>query len=101
MDKGNTWRDLPIGGLIIDAGNAIEYNTGNWRAFRPIVNLEKCTHCMLCWLYRPDISVNVDDRKMAGFDLEHCKGCGVCADVCPPKCISMHPEGEFDEEVIA
>ena len=98
MEKGNTWRDLPIGGLIVDAGNAIEYNTGNWRAFRPVVNLEKCTHCMLCWLYCPDISVIVEDRKMMGFDLEHCKGCGVCADVCPPKCISMHSEGEFDEE---
>jgi pyruvate ferredoxin oxidoreductase delta subunit len=35
---------------------------------------------------------------MAGIDLEHCKGCGVCAEVCPPKCIAMHPEGEFAEE---
>jgi 2-oxoacid:acceptor oxidoreductase delta subunit (pyruvate/2-ketoisovalerate family) len=101
MDNGNTWRDLPIGGLIVDAGNAIQYNTGNWRAFRPVLNLEKCTHCLMCWLYCPDVSVIVKDSKMIGFDLEHCKGCGVCADVCPPKCISMHPEAEFIEEVSA
>jgi 2-oxoacid:acceptor oxidoreductase delta subunit (pyruvate/2-ketoisovalerate family) len=97
MSKGNTWKDLPIGGMIIEAGNASEYNTGSWRAFRPIVDMEKCTHCMLCWMYCPDVSILVEDGKMAGIDYEHCKGCAVCADVCGPKCITMHPEGEFEE----
>lgn len=101
MYKGNTWKDLPIGGLIIEAGNAIEYNTGNWRAFRPIVDLEKCTHCLMCWLYCPDVSIMVENSKMVGVDYEHCKGCAVCADVCPPKCISMHPESEPKAEEIA
>ena len=100
MNQGNTWRDLPIGGMIIDAGNAIEYETGSWRAFRPIVDINKCTHCLLCWMYCPDVSIIVEDSRMVGVDYDHCKGCGVCADVCPPKCISMHPENEFEEEAI-
>jgi pyruvate ferredoxin oxidoreductase delta subunit len=27
------------------------------------------------------------------FDLEHCKGCAICAQVCPKKAIDMLPEG--------
>ncbi len=26
------------------------------------------------------------------FDYNFCKGCGVCAEVCPKKCIAMVPE---------
>jgi 2-oxoacid:acceptor oxidoreductase delta subunit (pyruvate/2-ketoisovalerate family) len=98
MAKEKNWQELPIGGLIVDAGNAIEYNTGSWRAFRPIVDMEKCTHCLFCWLYCPDVAIIVKDGKMVGVDYGHCKGCAVCAEVCPPKCITMHPEYEFAEE---
>jgi 2-oxoacid:acceptor oxidoreductase delta subunit (pyruvate/2-ketoisovalerate family) len=92
------WQDLPIGGLILDDGNAVEYDTGNWRAFRPVIAMEQCTHCLMCWLYCPDSSMVVEDGKLMGVDLEHCKGCGVCVEVCPPKCIALHPESEFIEE---
>jgi ferredoxin len=27
--------------------------------------------------------VDAENEKMAGFRLEHCKGCGICAQVCP------------------
>jgi len=79
------WRDIPIAGMILDAGNAVEYLTGGWRAFRPLHNEEICTHCMQCWLFCPDSSILVDaeNEKMIGFDLDHCKGCGICAAVCP------------------
>lgn len=96
--KLKTWQELPIGGLILEAGNAEQYNTGNWRAFRPIVDLQKCTHCLFCWLYCPDVSILVENGEMVGVDYEHCKGCGICAAVCPPNCITMVPEGEFAEE---
>ncbi|MDP8292431.1 MAG: 4Fe-4S binding protein [Candidatus Orphnella occulta] len=26
---------------------------------------------------------------MEGFDYDHCKGCGICASICPVKCIKM------------
>ena len=99
MAEPKGWQDLPIGGLIVDAGNAVEYNTGSWRAEWPKVDLEKCTDCMFCWLYCPDVSIKVEDGKMVGIEYFHCKGCGVCAAVCPQKCITMHPESEFPEEL--
>ena len=79
------WKDIPIGGMILEAGNAAEYHTGGWRAFRPVHGEAACTHCFQCWLFCPDSSilVDVENEKMAGFDLDHCKGCGICAMVCP------------------
>ena len=94
-NQQKAWNELPLGGLIIDAGNAIEYNTGSWRAFRPIVDMEKCNSCMFCWLYCPDISITVEDGKMIGIDLEHCKGCGVCAEVCPTDAITVELRQDY------
>ena len=93
---GTGWRDIPMGGLIVEAGNAVEYATGGWRAFRPIWDADRCIHCMQCWVFCPDSSILVKDGKMTGIDLVHCKGCGICAEVCPDKvkCITMIEEGE-------
>jgi pyruvate ferredoxin oxidoreductase delta subunit len=79
------WTDVPIGGMILEAGNSVEYHTGGWRAFRPVRGEAECTHCFQCWLFCPDSSilVDVENEKMVGFDLDHCKGCGICATVCP------------------
>ena len=89
-EKG--WKEIPIGGVIDRAGSAEEYKTGDWRTFKPVRDEKKCTHCLLCWIYCPDSSILVKDRKMVGFDDEHCKGCGICASVCPVKCIKMEKE---------
>ncbi|MCS6964888.1 2-oxoacid:acceptor oxidoreductase family protein [Thermoflexus sp.] len=86
------WFELPRGGLILDAGNAIAYRTGDWRTFRPVVEMEKCTHCLYCWLYCPDDAIQVRGGRFLGFDEAHCKGCGICAAVCPPKAITMVEE---------
>jgi pyruvate ferredoxin oxidoreductase delta subunit len=79
------WRDIPIGGMILEAGNSIEYKTGGWRAFRPIFGEAACVDCMICWLFCPDSSilVDADNEKMTGFYLDFCKGCGICAEQCP------------------
>jgi len=79
------WRDLPIGGRVLEAGNSEEYETGSWRTFKPVRDEEKCRHCLLCWIYCPDAAVLVKDGKVVGCDYKHCKGCGICARECPPR----------------
>jgi len=105
--SGTGWKDIPIGGMIPEAGNAVKYLTGGWRSFRPIRDEKKCTNCMICWVYCPDSIIKVKDGKVQSFDYEHCKGCGICAQECPVKVeshsytgkpgkvIQMVEEGEF------
>ncbi len=83
------WQEIPIGGLIIEAGNADKYNTGDWRTFKPVIDKNKCINCLMCWIYCPDSSIIVEDGKIKEIDYKHCKGCGICAQVCPKKCINM------------
>jgi len=83
------WKEIPIGGLILEAGNAEKYETGDWRAFRPVKDQEKCTNCLLCWALCPDEAIVVKDGKMVGFNLNYCKGCGICAHECPVEAIKM------------
>lgn len=95
MAQGTGWKDIPIGGMIVEAGNAVRYRTGEWRSFRPVVDREKCTNCLTCWIYCPDSSVLVENEEIVGFDYDHCKGCGICAANCPFDAIEMREEGLF------
>ncbi len=92
------WREMLPGSAIADAGNASDYVTGGWRTLRPRLN-ERCNDCLLCWFFCPDSAVVLNEGKVTGFDLNHCKGCGICAQVCPPrlKAIDMVPEGGDEE----
>jgi len=91
------WREIPIGGKIVDAGNAREYETGSWRAMRPVVDLEKCINCLQCWVFCPESSVDVKHEELVGFNLTFCKGCGICAAICPVEAITMVQESEPKE----
>ncbi|MFC1753605.1 4Fe-4S binding protein [Thermoproteota archaeon] len=91
MEEKN-WREIPMGGLIIEAGNAVEYETGNWRTKLAIIDLKKCNHCMICWIYCPEGTITVKDGKVTGVNDKHCKGCGICAVECPTKVIDMVKE---------
>ncbi len=87
--KKKTHKEIPIGGLITEAGNSAKFNTGSWKAFLPVRDEKKCTQCLLCWLYCPDMAIKVKNGKIQKFDEFHCKGCGICAKECPVKCIKM------------
>ncbi len=79
------WQEMPRGCVILNPGNALEYQTGDWRSFRPVWDENLCIHCLRCWIFCPDDSIVVRDGTMVGIDYDHCKGCGICARECPPK----------------
>jgi pyruvate ferredoxin oxidoreductase delta subunit len=85
-------KDMIIGGRVIEPGNALNFETGDWRSYAPVVDMSLCIDCMTCWIYCPDDCILVKDNKMAGIRLTHCKGCGICAKMCPKKAITMTEE---------
>ncbi len=86
------WKELPIGGLILEAGGSGDYFNGGWRAERPIIDMDRCTNCMICWIFCPEGAIKVENSTVIGIDLDHCKGCAICAMECPPKVIKMVEE---------
>ncbi len=81
--------------------------TSSWRTSKPVIDYSKCTRCMICWKYCPDVAIDIDENpkyaapgerflKMEApfIDYDHCKGCGICAKECPFDAIEMVREGE-------
>ena len=86
------WAEASPGGVVVDAGNSVSYITGTWRTLRPLRDLEQCTQCLICWVVCPDSAILVEDGKVMGFDYDHCKGCGICAEQCPVNIKTAHSE---------
>jgi Pyruvate/2-oxoacid:ferredoxin oxidoreductase delta subunit len=52
-----------------------------------------CFGCDNCYGVCPDNAVlNVDDADGYAFDLNYCKGCGICVEECPCGAIEIIPE---------
>lgn len=69
--------------------------TGTWRLKKPVVHMDKCIKCRLCWLYCPESVLDIieDHAKFdIKIDYDYCKGCGICASQCPTKAIEMVSE---------
>lgn len=92
MTEKAGYKGIPIGGVIDKPGTALQYKTGGWRSFRPEVDQDTCTNCLQCWFHCPDTAITVKDAEMVGFDYDYCKGCGICASVCPVNAIEMVKE---------
>lgn len=57
--------------------------TGTWRVFRPVIDLDRCTRCWVCFVRCPDGAIALDDDDTPSIDYTVCKGCLVCATECP------------------
>lgn len=95
--------EISIGAKAI-GGSSEKFNTGTWRVKRPVIDMNKCIHCMFCYLYCPDNAICIikesikqnNNPEVVGIDLNHCKGCSICSKVCPVHCIKMIPEEDFN-----
>lgn len=120
--ENNGWDNFEIGamlrsfdGSVTDIANTLQedrpYSKSNsftasvadWRIEKPVFNKDYCIDCQFCWIYCPDISIISRDKKMVGVDYDHCKGCGICVEVCPtnPKSLLMYPEQADEEAMLA
>ena len=66
--------------------------TGSWRVFKPIFNKDKCVKCLRCWIFCPEGAVTKNKDGSVSIDMDYCKGCGICANVCNVKAIIMERE---------
>ena len=89
-----TWKDLEIGSIVTEPGSASQYQTGDWRTQRPIIDTDKCNKCGLCYIFCPEGCIEQDDEGFFETNLFYCKGCGICAHECPTKAITMVEEEE-------
>jgi len=76
--------------LTYPPGWSEENHTGSWRNMRPVLDMEKCKHCDLCWLYCPDSVISRKDGYTINYT--YCKGCGICEVECKFGAITMYPE---------
>ncbi|MBW2974247.1 4Fe-4S binding protein [Candidatus Woesearchaeota archaeon] len=99
MKQLKSAKEIPIGGLIDEAGSSRKFKTGDWRSFRPVWDSSKCIHCMMCVPLCPEDCIPTEGSgnniKRKETDLDYCKGCLICENVCPVKCISHKEEAEF------
>jgi pyruvate ferredoxin oxidoreductase delta subunit len=90
----STWKELTPGAEIYEPMTSWLVWTGEWRTSTPVLDREKCTNCLLCVPFCPDVSIPVRDGKRLETDLEHCKGCGICAEVCGFGALTMKGRDE-------
>jgi len=83
--------------------NSYTATVASWRVIKPVYNRDICIDCQNCWVWCPDTSIISRDKQMLGIDYDHCKGCGVCVEVCPtnPKSLLMFGETEDNETALS
>lgn len=86
------WQELNLGGVLTEAGNSADYETGTWRTWRPVWQAENCIHCLTCWVFCPENAFMIKDgatrtgkarKEINEINYYYCKGCGLCVKECP------------------
>lgn len=79
--------------ITAQPGSARNNKTGSWRvANKPKFLQKNCVACKFCVLVCPEGIVSGKEKNSFLTDYLYCKGCGLCAAVCPKKDIEMVPE---------
>lgn len=96
QEKG--WKELDIAAVSQRAST--DFLTGDWKIFMPVLDFEKCVDCLLCVMLCPEGAARRNSNLgKVEFDLNYCKGCGICANECQAKAIVMKmPEKDKAKE---
>ena len=89
-----TWKDLEIGAIATEPGNASQYQTGYWRSQRPTYDFKRCIKWGICQIFCPEGCVEQNADGYFEANMFYCKGCGICARECWTKVITMVDEEE-------
>ena len=89
-----TWKDLKIGSIVTEPGSGSQYQTGDWRSQRPILDNSKCIKCGICYIFCPEGCIEQNPDGYFEANLFYCKGCGICARECWTRAITMIEEVE-------
>jgi len=85
---GSKMVKITLGAINKVAGSSKNYKTGNWRTLKPVIDMEKCKKCWICYKFCPEGCIAKTDKGPV-IDYDYCKGCGICANECPFKAIQM------------
>lgn len=84
-----------FGPILGKVGSSKRNKTGSWRTGKKPKYLQKnCIACKMCVLFCPEGCVKGKEKNTFNCDYDYCKGCGLCAAICPKKDIIMVDEGE-------
>jgi len=87
-EKEKSWREVSIAGVC--SKSSLGFYTGDWKTYYPVRDLEKCTKCLTCVMFCPEGAIKwAPEKSDIWFDMSFCKGCGICANECPTKAITM------------
>ncbi len=96
------YRTQPIGGAIINPGNTVLKDLSSARhGYYPLYHRDRCIDCGLCDMTCPDyvfvFKMGVDKRGrpapvMQGPNLQYCKGCLRCVEICPVAALTKERE---------
>lgn len=80
-------------GAVAQPGTSRRHKTGSWRVDkRPHFLHVRCTADDLCALSCPEGCIYGQGKNTYYSDYDYCKGCGICAQICPVDDIEMVPE---------
>ena len=92
------WQDMPPGtalpamqveGVVIGPGSAWQNPVGTWRTSSPHYLQDKCIRCLRCWWSCPEGTIHRQPDDYMKWDYRYCKGCGICAEICPVDAVEM------------
>ena len=87
-----TSKDIEMGAMVKEPGNARQYKTGDWRSQKPTYDFSRCIKCAVCQIFCPEGCIEPNAEGYYEANMYYCKGCGICVRECWTKVITMVEE---------